>query len=201
MKKILLTLDLSTTSTGYAVFEYDSSGFELKKHGVVKPKVPGIHKMQYPEAAYHRILDVSNQVKDLVAEHDPNVLVVEEINRGINRIGQKSLDALHFFVLDRLLLINQDWLKKVKYVDSNGTKGWRGKLGLKLSDEDKAQNKEIRNYNKRKSTKLKKAVIDWKVLAQRYVNEKFGTTFDVVANSEDADICDAIAIGCAHLKA
>jgi hypothetical protein len=137
-------------------------------------------------------------LKDLIAEHSPDVIVIEEVNRGINRIAQKSLDALHFFVLDYLCLLSTDWLDKIVYVDSNGAKGWRGALGLRLSEEDKKFNKDIRNKNKK--SKLKYAPIDWKVLSQRFVNDKFKLKFDVVNNTSDADICDAIALGVAFLE-
>lgn len=192
---ITVTLDLSTNSTGYAVF--CSKTKKPITYGVIKPKVPGLHKMQYPAAAYFKIKDVASKVKDLIAEHSPDVIVIEEINRGINRIAQKSLDALHFFVLDYLCLLDKSWIDKVVYVDSNGAEGWRGALGLKLSKEDKEKNKQIRKENKR--SRLSYAPIDWKVLAERYVNSKFGTKFDVRNNPGDADVCDAIALGDAYL--
>jgi len=197
MSKIIMTLDLSTKSTGWAVFQKNNS--DLIAYGVIKPaKIPGISKMVYPESSFERIMSMSDQLKDLVSEHDPDELWIEEVNRGVNRISQKSLDALHFFVLDRLKLIDPTWVRHVNYIDSNGRNGWRGKLGLRLSLEDKAHNKIIRAKNKKNPLKLR--VIDWKTLAARYANEYFGLELDVNARTTDADIADAICIGLAVLK-
>lgn len=190
-----LILDLSTSSTGYALFD----GKSLKAYGTVSPsKIPGISKMTYPEKAYEKIVSVSDQIEVLVRDLSPDRIICEEVNRGINRISQKSLDALHFFVLDRLKKLDPKWLSKIEYMDSNGKTGWRGKLGLKLSAEDKKYNAKARRHNKK--SKLKQPIIDWKTLAQRWVNINLDTNFDVVNNNGDADICDAIALGCAALS-
>jgi len=193
----LLSLDLSTSCTGYAIFDLDSE--ELLEYGAIKPKVPLLSKMKYPEGAYHRIVDMSTRILEVIQIHEPEHIIIEEVNRGINRIAQKSLDALHFFVLDILYFIEPEWLKAVVWRDSNGRKGWRGMLGLQLSVADKEYNKTVRAFNKsakRKKDKLKKQpVIDWKKLAQLWVNANYETHFDVWANAEDADIVDAICVG------
>jgi len=187
----LLALDLSTKSTGYAIFDLKTK--KLLEYGNIKPKsFKGISKFKYPAAAYYRIVSIADQVNDLVLEVEPSEIIIEEINRGISRLGQKSLDALHFFVLDYLNVIDSKWLEKVKYKDSNGKTGWRGDLGLKLSKEDKEHNK------KAKKNKAKK--VDWKKLAERYVNAKFNTKFDVWKNTSDADVVDAICIGLSYFS-
>lgn len=196
MNHIIITLDLSTASTGYAVF--DKKTKKLITYGALKPQVPGLHKLKYPAAALFKIKDISAKVKDLIAEHNPDKIIIEEVNRGVNRISQKSLDALHFFVLDYLCILDKDWLNRIVYIDSNGSKGWRGALGLRLSDEDKKKNKEIRAKNKK--SKMKYNPIDWKTLAQRHVNAKFNLNLDIEADSSNADICDAIALGDAYLE-
>lgn len=195
---LVLSIDLSTSSTGYAVFDRDTKN--LISHGKIKPKVPGLHKLKYPKAALLTILDMSQKVSDLINEINPKRIVIEEVNRGINRIGQKSLDACHFFLLAHLSVHKPELLDTITYVDSNGKKGWRGMLGLKLSEQDKQVNAEIRLHNRRKSTKKKAPLIDWKVLAQRYVNVKFKKTFNVWENSGDNDEVDAIAMCDAWLQ-
>ena len=192
---ITVTLDLSTNSTGYSVWNSETK--TLITYGVLKPKVPGLHKMEYPEAAMMKILDVTAKVKELIKLHNPDVIVIEEVNRGINRIAQKSLDALHFFVLHALMLLNIDIRSKLIFLDSNGKQGWRGALGLRLSDEDKKANKTIRKSNKK--NKLKYRPIDWKTLSQRFVNKHYGLSLDVEAKESDADIADSIAIGHSYL--
>jgi len=189
--KTLLALDLSTSCTGYAFF--DEKG-KLTKYGILKPKVPLITKMKYPEAQLAKIKDMSSKVRDIVTETNPELIIIEEINRGINRIAQKSLDALHFFVLDYLNMIDPKWLKEVIYIDSNGKEGWRGGLGLKLSEEDKLFNKEARVSGQ------KRLVVDWKTLSQRFVNKQYKLNLNVKENSGDADIADAIALGAYYLS-
>ena len=192
----MLCLDLSTTSTGCAIF---TKGLFNKSWLIVpmSDDIPRLSTMKYPEGAYRRIVFVADQVAKWVEEEKPDIILIEEINRGINRIAQKSLDALHFFVIDYLIKKDPNVLSKIVYMDSNGAKGWRGVLGLKLSEKDKEYNKKTRESNKR--SKLKHPIVDWKVLAQQYVNKTFNFDFDVWENPEDADICDAIALGCAYL--
>lgn len=191
----LLSLDISTSSTGFAV--YDRETKKLLRSGRIKPQVPGLHKLKYPKAALKTIISMAGRVNDLVMEVNPDRIVIEEVNRGINRIGQKSLDAVHFFILNHMTEAQVDM---VTYVDSNGKKGWRGMLGLKLSDQDKQVNAEIRLKNRKRKKSAKAPLIDWKVLAQRYVNSKFGKAFNVWENAGDDDECDAIALGDAFVQ-
>lgn len=192
----LLALDLSTNSTGFALFNMTNN--KLLHYGFLKPQVPGLHKLKYPKAALHKMKDLSAKVRDLIAEHNPDYIVIEEINRGISRLSQKGLDGYHFVLLEYLLILGDEVLDKISYIDSNGPNGWRGELGLKLSAEDKAKNKEIRKLNKK--NKLKYSPIDWKILACRWVNARYKKEFDVEANTHDSDICDAICIGAAWLS-
>lgn len=197
----LLCLDLSTSCTGWASFD----GSKLKASGMIKPKVKGISALKYPEGAYYRILDLADKIKNLIAEHDPDEIIIEEVNRGVNRISQKSLDALHFFVLDRLALVDKDLLKKMTYIDSNGKKGWRPTLGIKLDDQDKEYNKAAREFNAKNKKAIKagekteKEIIGWKHLSIRYVNKRLKMSLDI-NTSGDADIADAICLGFAHMK-
>lgn len=195
MKK-LLALDLSTTSTGYAVFNLETKG--LVDYGLIVPKIPGIHKLRYPKAALLRIIDVSKKVADLVAEINPDQIVIEEVNRGVNRISQKSLDALHFLILYFLKLKDDFILDKVCYIDSNGKCGWRGVLDLKLTEMDKIRNGEARKAKKK--SKLKPVVVTWKHLASRYVKAAYDLDFDVDKEEGNADLVDAICLGTAYFK-
>ena len=190
-----LGLDLSTNSTGWAIIKND----KLYKYGVLKAKVKGISKLKYPWAALYKMLDLAWQIKELVETHNPDLIVIEEVNRGKNRISQKSLDALHFFVLHDLCIIDDSFQNKVVYMDSNGKKGWRGVLGLALSDQDKAENKNIRNANKK--SKVKKDVINWKTLSVRYVSNKYGIKLSTDNDpGTDGDIADAICLLDAYIK-
>lgn len=180
MKK-LLSLDLSTISSGWAVFDLETE--KLLEYGVVKPSVKGISKLRYPVAAYHRIVHIAEQIFEIVLEHEPTEIIIEEVNKGKSRITQKSLDALHFFVLDYLCFIDPEWLPRVHWVDSNGPRGWRTAFGMKAA----LIPKEERKGRSRSEV--------WKKLAENYVNAKYGTKFDVWGDKSHSDICDSISVG------
>jgi len=187
-----LALDLSTTSTGYALF----SDSKLVMYGVIKPINKGLSKLLYPELQIKKIRTVATQVLELIMQINPDHIVVEEINLHKNRIGGKTLDMFHGVLLDRML---EEDLKKVIYIDSDGSKGWRTKLSLRLSEQDKIINKERKAFNKKhRGTKL--PIITKKHLAERWVNGRLKMGFDVDKNSGDNDIVDAIALGCVFLK-
>lgn len=194
----LLALDLSTACTGWASFEDG----KLKEYGAIKPKVPGISKMKYPEAALMKALSMVDLVLDLICRIKPDQFIIEEVNRGINRISQKTLDGLHFLLLRELRTLGLGNLNNVAYMDSNGRKGWRTILGIGLSASDKDENKRIRARNRSKKRKGKKeAVINWKTIAVRYINDLFSLGLSRENDPKtDGDIADAICLGLAYLR-
>lgn len=194
---ILLALDLSTNSTGYARFDLATK--KLLDFGTINPTfknptVKGVTKFKYPAA---QLFKMRGLVSDIVAsiKEDVSIIVIEEVNRGVSRLGQKTLDALHYLLLDRMKAVD---LFKVVYIDSDGRTGWRGRNGLSLllSDMDKILNKQTRAFNRRLGKAGKhKPVITQKHLACQYVNKQFKMNFDVDANEFDNDMVDAIGLG------
>lgn len=204
MKKILC-LDLSTTSTGWALFQ---NGI-LQDQNIIKPKIlfKGQSKLKYPANVYYRIKSISSQVKVLYYKLQPDFIYIEEINRGINRIAQKSLDALHFLVLLEIASSLKDELgffNKIKYIDSNGRDGWRTRLKMRLSQDDKKANKIARAFNKKNIRKIKtgkikkKSIVDWKTLSIQMANNIYGLELKQ-DRSGDNDIADAICMGISQL--
>lgn len=200
--KKLLALDLSTSVTGWAFFEDG----KLVDHGMIVPKVKGITKMLYPEKQLAKMRDISVKLFDLLMLKDPDHIVIEEINRGISRIGQKSLDALHFLFIDEIDKMNvyEDFFSKLTYYDSNGKDGWRTHLKMRLGKDDKEYNKMAREYNKKNAKKIKagaaprRDIVDWKNLAIRFVNENHKLDLDKKVKGS-GDIADAICMGHAFL--
>jgi hypothetical protein len=188
-KTKIMSLDLSTTCTGYATF----LGKKLKDYGVLTAKVKGISKMKYPVASLERSKSLSDQLVTLIREHEPDLLVVEEINRGKSRISQKTLDGLHFIFYLKLQEAFPELFNTMILMDSDGKEGWRTVLDIKITPED-------RKYNKTCTKKNKKRKVNKKDAAQRWVNSNWGTEFDVVANKKDEDVVDAIGLGSAFLK-
>jgi Holliday junction resolvasome RuvABC endonuclease subunit len=193
----VLGLDLSTTSTGFALIDADTKG--LLKYGCVVPKVAGLSKLKYPRAALARILYLAQQISDLVKHYNPDQLVIEEVNRGIQRISQKSLDALHFFVLHYIDQHSPHLIDSLYYYDSDGRIGWRKHLNFKLTDEDKAHNAHIKTFKSSRKVGKKKPKITKKHLAQRYVEQVYNLKLDIDVDSKNEDICDAIAMTNAYL--
>jgi len=191
-----LALDLSTKSTGWALFDIKKKA--LINYGVIKPKVKGLKGIGYPEGQLLKMRSLVDQLTNLILVTTFNKvthIIIEEINRGKNRLGQKVLDGFHFILIDRLYTMGM--LNKVTFKDSDGKTGWRGDLGLYLSEDDKRRNKKARAYNKTlpKRAKTKLMVINQKHLACKYVNKKYKLKLNVNKRASDADICDAIGLG------
>lgn len=195
-RRLLLSLDMSTTNTGYALFDIPTKA--LVAYGEVAPNLTSLPKefragLEYPRIQVYKMRSIVEQLKPLLTD-EVEVIVIEEINRGKARIQQKILDGLHFVFLDN---IPDEMAKKIIYRDSDGSDGWRSRagLGLQLSDLDKEQNKLTRKFNKAVGRKDQKPVITQKHLCCKYVNKYYGTNFDVEVRAKDSDVADAIGLG------
>lgn len=197
--KVLLALDMSTTCTGFAVF--NPTNKDLLDYGIIKPKVKGISKLAYPEKQLLVTQSVAAQILDLYIELSQNYkevtnIVIEEVNAHKNRLSGKTLDGLHFIVWDAL----QEFINKIVYMDSDGFGGWRRVLNLRMSDADREHNKEAKKLNKKVARGQKIPIINKKHLACRYANRYIGMDLDCDKNKTDGDIADAVCLGYAYLK-
>ncbi|PWU06074.1 MAG: hypothetical protein C5B47_08060 [Verrucomicrobia bacterium] len=189
----LLTLDYSTTSTGYAVFDIRSK--TLLDFGVIKPGKIKKTKNQLRDTVA-KLQSVADQIVALIEKSQPTQIVIEQVNLGKNRVSQKTLDGGHFLLYEKL----GKWLEVVLLVDSDGPQGWRTKLNLKLTEEDKKSNAINSKLNKKKAKGTPDyLIVNKKHLAARSVNATLGTSFDVDKNAGDSDQVDAIGIGIARL--
>lgn len=196
--KVLLSLDMSTTCTGWSTFDLETN--KLLDYGIFKPKVPLVTKMKYPEKQLKVCRNMADQILTLTLQVKPELIVIEEINRHMNRMAGKTLDILHGIVWD--VLEKDDYFTKINYMDSDGKDGWRSRkcLSLLLSDADKAYNKETKKLNKTMAKGHKKLpVVNKKTLAARYVNRVYGTTFNVDERKTDEDMADSIGLGHAFI--
>lgn len=196
--KTLLSLDLSTTCTGWASFDIESK--KLVSYGILKPssKVNGVStsKMKYPEQQLSKMLDLAEKIRVLILNEKPFHIVIEEIAGSRQRLGQKVLDGLHWIVLEQ----NRNIIPIVTYYDVSGLNGWRTHLKLRLSPYDKLANAEARKLNKQLGKGVTKLpIVDWKTLSARYANSTYGLTLDPEASQFDADIADAVSMGNAFL--
>lgn len=188
--KTLLALDMSTTCTGFALF--DIAERKLLKTGKLKPSTKGgVNKMTYPRQQLTKMIDLGNQIKNLIEQEKPTSIVIEEIAGSKNRMGQKTLDGFHFVVA----WIIQDYLDIVAYQDVTGSAGWRTGLQLRLSDADKHNNKEAKKLNKKLAAAQRLPVVGPKHLAARFANAVYQLELDVDECETDADVADAVSMG------
>lgn len=193
-QELLLCFDLSTTCSGWALFDVNTKA--LLDCGVIKGSEKGLSKLIYPKRQLAKMEMISDKLENIVKSIDPDFIAIEEINLGKNRLGQKTLDGLHWVFLQRI----RDHRAKIIYKDSDGKTGWRKDLNHNLTKLDKEKNKEIRTFNKKVKKDQQKSVITKKHITARWVNATFKRNFDVDKVAYHADICDAIGCGFAVVQ-
>lgn len=187
MKK-LLAIDYSTQSTGYAVFDIETK--KLLLHSVIKIGTAKVYNT-YPFGTLRKLEAMAEAVLAVVNNISPDLIVIEEVNQGISRMGQKTLNGGHFILLKRLTHYDG----KLFFKSSDGKDGWRKELNLVLSDSDKEYNKKVREVNKKVPKELRKDPLTKKHVTARWVNQAFQKSFDVDKVSSDSDQADAIGLG------
>lgn len=197
--RVLLSLDMSTTCTGWSTLDCDTG--KLITYGTIKPGSKyneiSIGKLEYPKQQLFKMLSIGYQIRNIIEQHKPTHIVIEEVAGSKQRISQKTLDGLHYVVAYCI----QEYLDIVKYYDVSGLDGWRTNLQLRLSDADKAANKEAKKLNPKLGKGVPKLPIyDWKDLAARFVNREHGLNLDPQLNQFDADLADSIAMGTAWVR-
>ena len=197
MENLILCLDLSTTSTGWAVIERDTK--KLIKFGFIKGSNAGLSKLVYPKKQLYKMRKMVGEILSVVSSLGDSVtnIIIEEVNLHKSRLTGKTLDGLHWLLINSM---GEEQLNKVIFMDSDGPTGWRTRLNLRMTDADRKLNRERKAMNKKipkGSTKL--PIINKKHLAARYVNGYYKMQFDVDKNPNDNDVVDAIGIGLSYL--
>lgn len=181
----LLSLDLST-STGWALFENKKLvgygrfeqikvvGFNVNAH---PNEFPG-----YPQNIVTAAFALAEVCAKKIDECMPDQIVIENTVKGRNRHTQRILEWCHFTVLGKIYERNVPFA----YMDPSE---WRGILEIRLSADDKKNNKDVKAGKKR-------GKVNRKHLAIRYCEKKHGLKLLV----KDDDIADAICLGEAYLK-
>lgn len=195
MKK-LLTIDLSTTCTGWSLWDMDEK--LLLDFGAIKPNKKGLTKLVYPKKQLAIMRSLAEKLEVLVRSKEPQMIAIEEVNRHKSRMSGKTLDGAHWIFLDRL---EKEKLAIVRYFDSDGNIGWRTKLGLRLTENDKRLNLERKRINKKKIRGTSDLpIITKKHLAERFVNQALGLHFEVDKNDTDNDVVDALGLALAIIR-
>jgi Holliday junction resolvasome RuvABC endonuclease subunit len=190
----LLALDFSTC-TGWVVLEGErgkvpriiASGRIEKDESFVNPI--------YPWRPLQIAMQIAKKANELLQEHHPEVVVIEETNKGKNRYSQKQLEWIHFAFLSSFAHFPNP-PKNIFYIN---TSDWRKILGTGLTKEDKKLNAKVRKLWKAGDRKgIKNLGVRGKVnkkhTAIRYVNSTYGLDLKM----KDNDIADAICIGTSY---
>lgn len=217
----ILALDVSIR-TGGAVFDTDSPKLLIDAFNIdYKKKSPlSSNRMEKPAAAKVKKrngitvkrnttkYDPSNHPQDFISFVEmytdevylkikqiyPKVVVIEQTNKGRDRWRQKLLEWIHLTLIKK---IYNDFPKEELTIHYLDTIEWHRILNMKLSKEDRKQNKDIRihNKNRKEGESIARGLTDDKDLAIRFVKETFG--YDLMM--KENDIADAICMGCAYL--
>ncbi len=176
----VLALDIST-KTGWSYFE-SADSFPL--YGTLHVKVEDFNVNDHPELSpkypFNIVIaadEMARQILDLYIKFLPDIVIIENTVKGRNRHTQRILEFLHKAVLDRF----KDMRMKLKYIDPSR---WRSVLEIRLSNDDKINNKLVNQGKKRgKITK--------KHLSVRAVN----SLYNLKLKLKDNDIADSICLG------
>lgn len=181
----VLGLDVST-HTGWAYF-VDG---KLQNFGLLNVEVEdfNIHQgpeksPKYPLNVYKAAEDMALLIVDKIKELHPDKVVIENTVKGRNRGSQRLLEWIHKALMDHFFELGVDFT----YMDPSE---WRKVLEMRLSKEDKKNNKTVRQGKKR-------GIIGKKHLSVRFANE----FYDLKLKLKDENQADAICLGTAFLKA
>ena len=83
--KILIALDESTTSTGYAVFRNSA----LIEHGIFSSKSKDV---------LERVSYIMEEIEKLITRYKPNNMIIEDVQITMNAATAKSLLGLQFMI-------------------------------------------------------------------------------------------------------
>lgn len=179
---LVFAIDLST-KPGVAILKDE----QLLFHTTLFSKTKRADYGEYPVNIF-KFTDVviENLIKNLMdgmaVFGNPDLIVIEETSPGRETYSQKQLEFLHYALCK--LLLSKNFL--VKYVR---TGEWRKVVNLRMSKDDKSNNKLVSQGKKR-------GRITKKHLSVRIANELFSLQLKL----KDEDAADAILLGLSVFK-
>lgn len=130
----LLCLDLST-STGWSLILRGA----LLEYGNIRSKAIGSEKApDYPMNFIAPARKIALDVHKLITEKRPEIIVIEETNKGKNRFSQKQLEFIHYAV--NIIIDSHPFKPRLEYLD---TSEWRWLLGITLDKDQRKSNRSI----------------------------------------------------------
>jgi len=177
----VLGLDLST-KMGWAVVSIEETGTP-RIWGIGTEEVPAPPDSGPEYEPVDRAALVAKEVEKLINSFNPGSVFIEQTNAGSFRDAQRQLEFIHCTVLQ--VLDRMGFRGLVGYVD---TSRWRSFHGLKMTKDQKAHNKSVKQGGP--AVVARKGKITWKHLAVDWANEKFGLSLKM----KDNDQADALAV-------
>jgi len=195
----ILALDVST-KTGWSLMDSDGKNFNLIIHGKIdKTSEP---EGQYPNNFVAWASSIMDSIDEIIQEHKPDVLVIEETASGSKSIySQKILEWIHFLLANEITTCHY----KAVYLM---TEQWRRETGCLMSKDESKHNKEVKKY-KEKSGKNIAYDINGKRIGRitrkhvniRRANEVFSQYLTEPLRKKDEDTADSLLLGyCYHLR-
>jgi len=178
MEPTLLALDVST-KTGWAFRTRE----KLLETGQLHSRVADFNVNADPDKSPlypGNILDaaeaMADQIGGLIQRLQPTHIVVENTVKGRNRHTQRLLEWYHSELLRRTRALNRTYT----YLDPSA---WRKALEMRLSKDQRANNRDV-------SAGKKRGRITTKHLSVAWANQRFGLSLKI----KDNDIADAIGL-------
>lgn len=176
------------------------SGIELEEYGTL----PAIHEPDgsYPSNYVIWAYAVFNEIEVLIKRFRPDVLAIEETVAGSKAVySQKFLEWVHFLLAK---YIKESNIRSVYLL----TGAWRSEVGAKMTKEESAHNKYVKEYKEKHTTKVARDIkgkrigkLTKKHINIRRANEVFGKFLKTPLRKKDEDTADSLLLGHAlHLR-
>lgn len=121
----LLSIDSSTTKTGWALFEDGN---------YIKSSVINLETSKYKNNSDQRIKDMCIQITDLLCKYKPDIIVIEKLNVGRNMVAVRALSKVIGVVYCYSILHD------CFYFEIQPSQ-WRSQLGMQSSKRKRAEYK------------------------------------------------------------
>lgn len=154
---------------------------------------PSNHPNDFMTFVNDYIDELIEEINNRVWFENLDLIVIEQTNKGRDRWKQKLLEWLHYDLCLRLMYRTK---VKIAYID---TMEWRKILEIKVSKEEKRENRKIRKHNleaKETGETLIRGIVKDKDVAIKFCEDTFGLTM----KKKDNNVADAICVGYAYLK-
>ena len=195
---VVLSIDAST-KTGWSLGEVCGGEYKLKAYATIGPIARPPLPYPYDYAEWARLC--GEEIKNLVWEHRPDVIIVEETAGGSkSNFSQKILEFIHREMIDCFAAYKKQRDFELVYFK---TGEWRSAIGARMTTTESKQNKFVIKTKAKTGKKLAKddkgkvvGRVTKKHVNVRRANELFGLNLVL----KDNDQADAILMGAAWFE-